>query len=1120
MSAAELHRESPPPQPGSHRRRATALTVAATLAVSLIGATVLAAPTAAAVDVGEGSYAEGTPPGQPVPSECGGAPITNARAHVTADFPAGALPTNDWWTSLLWRKWDCAAVSENLMAHPLVLHAYQNGLGLSYPTTPSISGTATGVGEYHFPYAEDVRVGLAGLSVDGKVDDYSDWTVTTLWSNGADTLRTTFGHGLPFVYATRTGNADAVLSATAAPTVWSNAGAAIGFAVNGHDYAAFGPTGSTWSVNGAAIRSTLAGGSYFSVAVLPTTPSSTTADRVTALAAYRTYAHNHVTGTKVSWAYDEATSKMTSTYSFTTTAREPGTPGAVLALYPHQREMLVGTTPSAYSYVSPRGPMSVLVGATQFRTEATFNGVLPQLANTAFEAGSADSAQLASYVSQVANSDPFAGYGDDTYWTGKAMGRMSQVAQIANLTGDTASRDRLVGSLRTRLTDWFTASPGETTRSFWYNANWGTLIGYPASYGSDTELNDHHFHYGYFVVGAATVAQFDPAWAADSAYGSMVDTIIKDAANWDRGDTRFPFLRDFDIYAGHDWASGHGAFAAGNNQESSSEGMNFASGLIQWGEATGDTEIRDLGIYLYTTQAESIENYWFDTDDEAFPAAFGHSTVGMVWGDGGAYSTWFSAEPEMIQGINLLPSTAGHLYLGYNPDYITRNLAELERNNGGPATVWQDIIWEFEALADAPAALAKFRAQANSYPPEEGESRAHTFSWLANLADVGRVDRTVTANTPLHAVFIKDGVRTYEAANMGQTPRYVSFSDGVTLTVPAHSVAATTVGEPDPDPDPTEDPDPDPTEDPDPDPTEDPEPDPETIPATSTIQAEDFDGQSGVFTEPTTDTGGGLNVSGAANGDHIRFDSVDFGTTARTTFSARVASGAVGGVSGLVNVRLDSLTGPSIGSFAIANTGGWQAWRTVPANIAGTTGVHTVYVTFDSGQPADFVNVNWLTFGPATEGEVVEPEPEPDVDPSVDSWLATARIEAEAATTIVGVAIGSAADEGGGLAVGPAENGDRIGYETVDFGPVPLTTFRARVASGAGGGVSGLVTVRLDSPTAAPIGTFAIGNTGGWQTWRTVPANITPTVGRHAVYVTFDSGQPAAFVSLNWLTFD
>jgi hypothetical protein len=32
-------------------------------------------------------------------------------------------------------------------------------------------------------------------------------------------------------------------------------------------------------------------------------------------------------------------------------------------------------------------------------------------------------------------------------------------------------------------------------------------------------------------------------------------------------------------------------------------------------------------------------------------------------------------------------------------------------------------------------------------------------------------------------------------------------------------------------------------------------------------------------------------------------------------------------------------------------------------NIAGVTGVHDVYLTFTSGQPADFVNVNWFDFG-------------------------------------------------------------------------------------------------------------------------------------------------------------
>ncbi|HEV8558191.1 MAG TPA: glycoside hydrolase family 16 protein [Actinophytocola sp.] len=133
--------------------------------------------------------------------------------------------------------------------------------------------------------------------------------------------------------------------------------------------------------------------------------------------------------------------------------------------------------------------------------------------------------------------------------------------------------------------------------------------------------------------------------------------------------------------------------------------------------------------------------------------------------------------------------------------------------------------------------------------------------------------------------------------------------------------------------------------------------------AYSTLQAENFQQQSGIQVETTTDTGGGQNIGWAANGDWARYNGINFGGTPARQFSARVASGAAGGVSGLVEVRLDSLGSAPIGSFAIANTGGWQSWRTVPANISGVTGTHDVFLTFTSGQPADFVNVNWFTFG-------------------------------------------------------------------------------------------------------------------------------------------------------------
>ena len=141
-----------------------------------------------------------------------------------------------------------------------------------------------------------------------------------------------------------------------------------------------------------------------------------------------------------------------------------------------------------------------------------------------------------------------------------------------------------------------------------------------------------------------------------------------------------------------------------------------------------------------------------------------------------------------------------------------------------------------------------------------------------------------------------------------------------------------------------------------------PPPPPGGVSATSTIQAEGFSAQSGVQTEACSDTGGGQDIGWLANGDWAQYNGVNFGSTPLRQFRARVASGAPSGVSGLVEVRLDNVNNPPIGSFAVANTGGWQSWTTKPANISGVTGTHTVFLRFTSGQPADFANLNWFTF--------------------------------------------------------------------------------------------------------------------------------------------------------------
>jgi hypothetical protein len=130
--------------------------------------------------------------------------------------------------------------------------------------------------------------------------------------------------------------------------------------------------------------------------------------------------------------------------------------------------------------------------------------------------------------------------------------------------------------------------------------------------------------------------------------------------------------------------------------------------------------------------------------------------------------------------------------------------------------------------------------------------------------------------------------------------------------------------------------------------------------AYSQIQAESFDASAGVVAETCSE--GGQDIGSLANGDWAQYNNVDFGTAGVKDFVARVASGAGAGISGLVEVRIDSRSNAPIGSFAVGSTGGWQTWQSIPGNVSAVSGKHTVFLTFTSGQPNDFVNVNWIQF--------------------------------------------------------------------------------------------------------------------------------------------------------------
>ncbi|MGY1453665.1 glycosyl hydrolase [Streptomyces sp. SS8] len=747
-------------------RRLAMLSAASVAATGLAATTGAGVAHAATIEVGKGSYSDVRPAGRQGPSDSGGQPVKPKVTQAVADKP---VPTNDWWSSLAFQRFSANPYSENMYGHPLTYKAVSGGLEVGYPTDHQIVG---GGRQYEFPHEADLTLGIAGLnSPDAKADGWSDWTVSPYWSDGSRTLRATIGHGLPYVYAQGSGGA-AQITAADAPTVFADEGNVLGVTISGHHYALFAPTGTDWTVSGSQIRADLGSKDYFSLAVLP--------DR-DALATYEKYAFSFVTDSKVDWSYDEGAGEVEAAYSLTTEAQEGDETGTLQALYRHQ---WLHTTDdlTSYSYVSSRGEMKVREG-TSFTTVQKVNGVLPGLP----AAPGVDKAKLKTYINDVlTQGDPFSG-AIDTYWTGKALGKLAQLVPIADQIGETANRDKLLDLIKGRMEEWFTVGgPSE----FSYDKDWRTLIGYPASYGSDQELNDHHFHYSYYVMAAAIVAQYDPQWAADSEWGGMVKELIRDAANPARDDEKYPFLRGFDVYAGHSWAAGHSAFAAGNNQESSSESINLSAGLILWGSAMGDDALRDQGVYMMMTESESIAQYWFDADQEVYPEDFTHDIVGMVWSSGGAYATWWTANPEEIHGINFLPVSGGSLHLAREKEMLRRSVAEMEEENGGPAVEWRDIFWEVQALYDPAKAMQYWNQWNGGYVPEAGETKAHTYHWVATMNSIGAPDMTVTANTATAVAFEKNGTRTYAAHNHGEQECSVLFSDGGVLNVPAKSTAS------------------------------------------------------------------------------------------------------------------------------------------------------------------------------------------------------------------------------------------------------------------------------------------------------------------------------------------
>jgi chitinase len=118
------------------------------------------------------------------------------------------------------------------------------------------------------------------------------------------------------------------------------------------------------------------------------------------------------------------------------------------------------------------------------------------------------------------------------------------------------------------------------------------------------------------------------------------------------------------------------------------------------------------------------------------------------------------------------------------------------------------------------------------------------------------------------------------------------------------------------------------------------------------IQAENYSSMSGVQTEATTDTGGGLNVGYADTGDWMAYSNINFPTSGSYVIEYRVAS-AVNGARISSDLNAGTI---QLGAVNIPNTGGWQNWQTVSQTVNVNAGTYNfgIYIQ-NSG-----VNINWV----------------------------------------------------------------------------------------------------------------------------------------------------------------
>ncbi|MCG5461512.1 ThuA domain-containing protein [Micromonospora sp. MED01] len=143
-------------------------------------------------------------------------------------------------------------------------------------------------------------------------------------------------------------------------------------------------------------------------------------------------------------------------------------------------------------------------------------------------------------------------------------------------------------------------------------------------------------------------------------------------------------------------------------------------------------------------------------------------------------------------------------------------------------------------------------------------------------------------------------------------------------------------------------------------------------------QAEHFGDSSGVQIVAGAAGHGGAAVGYVDNNDWISFR--PYNLTGVQSFSARVGAPAGGG--GTLELRVDSPTGPLVGSATVVPTGGYATFATVTGGVTAPTGTRTLFLVFKGTGP--YFDIDEFTLSTSPGGPGPDPDPDPDPEPGAN----------------------------------------------------------------------------------------------------------------------------------------